>query len=192
MSVEYELKFRATEAALAAMDAAFSVAAVPYKMETTYYDTPDRALSARHITLRRRLENETSVCTLKAPAEEGRLEFELNCDNILTAIPELCKLANIPELPALLEKGVEPVCSARFMRKARSIPFIGSTLELALDQGVLIGGGKEQPFCEAEVELKAGDPRHANLYAAQLAATYSLKPEADSKFKRAYRLSQEA
>lgn len=192
MSVEYELKFRATEAALAAIDAASSAAPTLYQMETTYYDTPDRALSARHITLRRRLENEISVCTLKAPAKEGRLEFELNCADIQTAIPELCKLSAIPELSALLAKGVEPVCGARFTRQARTVTFLGSTLEVALDRGVLIGGGKEQPLCEAEVELKEGDPHHANLYAVQLAATYGLKPETDSKFKRAYRLSQEA
>lgn len=192
MSVEYELKFRATEAALAAIDAAFSAPPVLYQMETTYYDTPDRALSARHITLRRRLENETSVCTLKAPAKEGRLEFELNHNHIQAAVPELCKLSGIPELPSLLTEGVEPVCGARFTRRARTVTFMGSTLELALDQGVLVGGGREQPLCEAEVELKEGDPRHANLYAAQLAMTYGLTPETASKFKRAYRLSQEA
>lgn len=192
MAVEFELKYRATEAALDSIAAAFAEAPVLYQMETTYYDTADRSLSARHITLRRRQENEISVCALKAPAALGRLEFELRRDTIEDAIPELCKLSGLSELPVLLSNGVAPVCGARFTRRAYQISYMDSLLELALDQGVLLGGGKELPLCEVEVELKEGDPRHAALYAANLSLAYGLTEETESKFKRAYRLSQEA
>ena len=191
MAIEFELKYRATEEALSAMDAAFPEAPTTYRMETTYYDTPDRALSARHITLRRRMENEESICALKAPADLGRAEFEIPCDAIEAAIPELCKLSGIPELPALLEKGVEPVCGAKFTRIARTVTVQGTTLEVALDQGVLLGGGKSQPLCEAEVELKSGDPQLAAAYSARLAIAFGLTRETASKFKRAFALSQE-
>ena len=70
MGREFELKFSATpqqQASLACRFGEFSVIA----METTYYDTPDRALSDRRITLRRRLENGVSICTVKTPAENG-------------------------------------------------------------------------------------------------------------------------
>ena len=189
MATEYELKYRATEEALAAIDAALAGNAQRYEMRTTYYDTPDRALSARYITLRRRMENEVSVCTLKAPATLGRAEFELNCDAIERAIPELCKLSGMPDLLPLLENGVEPVCGARFTRRARTICFEDTVLEIALDQGVLLGGGKEQPLCEVEVELKAGAPRLAAAYGLRLSLAYGLEPETQSKFKRAMALA---
>ena len=189
MATEYELKYRATEEALQAMDAALPGHPQRYQMRTTYYDTPDRALSKRHITLRRRMENEVSVCTLKAPAALGRAEFELNCDTIEAAIPELCKLSGMPDLLPLLEKGVEPVCGASFTRHARTLCFEDTVLEIALDRGVLLGGGKELPLCEAEVELKAGEPRLAAAYGLQLSLAYGLEPESESKFKRAMALA---
>lgn len=188
MAVEYELKYGATEAALAAIDTAFKETPTVYQMQTTYYDTPNRALSERHITLRRRMENDISVCTLKAPAKLGRAEFELECDSIEKALPELCKLASID--PALLSEGIVPVCGARFTRLARTLTIPGAEVELALDKGVLLGGGKELPLCEVEVELKAGEPSAAAAFAVQLAIAYGLQPEKKSKFVRANALAK--
>ena len=46
-------------------------------METTYFDTPDAALSLRRITLRSRRENGVCVCTLKTPGVGyGRGEWD--------------------------------------------------------------------------------------------------------------------
>ena len=68
MGIEFELKYRATPAQQAALLERFGGQGRAISMETTYYDTPDRYLSARHITLRRRMENNVSVCTVKTPA----------------------------------------------------------------------------------------------------------------------------
>ena len=189
MATEYELRYGATAAALAAIDAAYKDTPTRYQMETTYYDTPSHALSQRHITLRRRMENGTSVCTLKAPAKLGRAEFELEWDDIEKAIPELCKLSGVD--PALLSEGVTPVCGARFTRLARTLTLPGGEVELALDKGVLLGGGKELPLCEVEVELKKGEPFAAAAFAAQLATVYGLQPEPKSKFARAVALTKD-
>lgn len=191
MGIEYELKYRADRQTLDAIGAGFDAPATVYQMESTYYDTPDRALSQRHITLRRRLENSVCVCTLKAPAEQGRLEFEVNACAITDAIPALCKLSGLPELPGLLENGVVPVCGARFTRRAWVVTCQDSVLEIALDQGVLTGGSREQSLCEVEVELKSGNPESAKAYAQRLALAYGLEPETQSKFKRAFLLSRE-
>lgn len=190
MATEIELKYNAAPAVLSALDKAISQPGASYRMETTYYDTPTRALAERNITLRRRMENDLSVCTLKAPAREGRLEFELHRERIEDAIPELCKLSGIPELPALLEKGVEPVCGARFDRLAKTVTYGDATIEVALDQGILTGGGKEIPLCEVEFELKSGSVRELQAYAAVLAAKYGLQPEKRSKFARANALAK--
>ena len=189
MAIEYELKFKADDGTLSAIEAAFSGTVQKYKMQTTYYDTPDGALSVRHYTLRRRLENGISVCTLKTPAgKAGRRETEVECDSIQDAIPELCKLGAPKELHALLQKGLLPICGAEFSRTAITLRYESSVLELALDRGVLHGGDKSQPLCEVEVELKDGSMDEADLFALALAQRFSLVPEPHSKFRRAQAL----
>ena len=54
------------------------------KMETTYYDTPSRALSTRKWMLRRRCENGSSVVCVKVPLEDhlrGEWEIAAACMN---------------------------------------------------------------------------------------------------------------
>ena len=190
MGREFELKFAASEAAFAALKAQWQ----DFNricMETTYYDTPDSALSSRHITLRRRMENETSVCTVKTPiSEHGRGEWELEWDDIETAIPELCKLSASKALLALTIDGVIPVCGARFTRLAKLLELPQCTVEIALDEGVLLGGGRELPLREVEVELKDGSEEAAVAFAAELAKQYGLTPENKSKFRRAQGLAK--
>ena len=163
---------------------------VRYDMHTTYYDTPDRALSARKWTLRRRLESGISVCTLKTPAGLGRREYEVRCDTIEEAITELCKLDGPKELLALTAGGVVPVCGAAFTRFAKLVELPEGAVEVALDSGELFGGENRQPLCELEVELKAGTPVVAQNFALQLAVQFPLVPETKSKFNRALALAR--
>ena len=65
-------------------------------------------------------------------------------------------------------------------------------LELALDRGVLTGGGKEIPLCEVEIELKEGSQSFADHYAKCLAQKYGLIPQPHSKFRRALALRGES
>lgn len=191
MGLEYEKKFRSSENALKEMDAALTQPPYVLQMETTYYDTPTGDLSKRKITLRRRLENGVSVCTLKTPTgTAARGEFQVECDSINDAIPILCKLSNLEELLSLTAQGAIPVCGAKFTRKARRISFGDSLLEVALDQGFLIGDGKELPLFEVEVELLSGEIRDADIYADLLARKFSLQEEPKSKFRRALDLAK--
>lgn len=191
MGIEFELKYRATEELLEAIDRAFSGTEQRFSMETTYYDTPTGALSQRRYTLRRRLENDLSVCTLKAPVRGlGRGEWELPCHRIEDAIPELCKLGAPKDLFTLTAEGIVPVCGARFHRIAKTLVLPDATVELALDRGTLHGGDKTLPLCEVEVELKAGTPEACVAFAQTLAAAFGLTPEHHSKFRRALALYQ--
>lgn len=186
MGIEFELKYRATPQALKELDQVVDGPRTVYEMATTYFDTPDGKLSARHYTLRCRMENDRAVCTLKTPAQgKGRREWELDCDNIQTAIEELCKLDTPEDLCLLTAEGVIPICGARFTRIAKLVQLPGCVVELALDQGVLMGGGREIPLCEMEVELKEGAPAQCEQYARSLAQLFSLEPENKSKFRRA-------
>ena len=142
--------------------------------------------------LRCRLENGVSVCTLKTPGKGAqRGEWEVNCDSVTAAVPELCKLSAPEELPALCAAGLIPICGARFTRKAGTFTLRDCVLELALDQGILFSGEKEVPLCEIEVELKSGSREAVDAFAHQLAEIYDLKPEEKSKFARALALYNE-
>ena len=164
-----------------------------YHMQTTYYDSPERALAPRHITLRRRLENERSVICVKAPLPGAadrhlRGEWELEAESPAEALPRLIALgapALLGELEALVV-----VCGADFQRRAALLRFPdGSACELALDCGRLFGRGGELPLCELELEQKEGSPHASQALYRALRARFGLAPQERSKYARARELS---
>lgn len=187
MGKEFEAKYAATATQLERIRAdlgAFETIA----METVYYDTPDGAFSQRRMTLRCRKENDRQVCTLKTPGEgHGRGEWELESSDIRAAAPMLCKLANVSlsDISQLVQ-----VCGARFTRLAKTVPIPGGSAEIALDAGILMGGGQELPFREVEAELKSGSEEALTAYAHALAEKYCLQPQPKSKFQRAKALAE--
>ena len=190
MGREFELKYRADVRKLDAIQEKFGSFA-EISMQTAYFDTPGGDLRKRRWTLRRRYENGTSVCTLKIPRPDGsRGEWETDSGDILGAVPTLCKLGAPEELEFLTMDGVTEVCAARFTRLAKPLEIPGATVELALDRGLLLGGGKNLPFCEVEVELKSGDEAAAVGFARGLAQEFGLAPEMKSKVQRAMELAQ--
>ena len=189
MGREFELKFRATPAQQDAILEEFGDFS-PISMETTYYDTPSRTLSSQRITLRRRLENGTSVCTLKTPGTGySRGEWNVEENEIAAAIPKLCKLSGIAELPKWAQAGLHPLCAARFVRQRKTLSLPDFTAELALDRGGLLGAGREMALCELELELISGSESALVEYAKDLASQYGLEPEPESKFRRAMSLA---
>jgi len=192
MGLEFELKYQATPAQQAAVRARFSELWQTITMETTYYDTPEDTLSTRRYTLRKRLENGISVCTLKTPAAGfGRCEWEVLSDSIESAIPELCKLSRLEGLPQLLSPGVQPICGARFTRYAATVKTAEAVVELALDSGILFAETAQVPLCEIEIELKSGSQDAAVTFAKALAKEYGLTIQPKSKFKRALDLRKD-
>lgn len=191
MGIEFELKFTAQPQKLSAIAAAYPAAYHTIQMETTYYDTQDRKLSDRHITLRRRMENDRSVCTVKTPVSDyGRGEWECECDDIEAAVLALCNLGAPRALLGLTAQGVVPVCGAKFTRRAGIVTHDGAQLEIALDQGILSGGDRQIDLCEVEVELKSGSPEAAIAFGTVLAERFELSPQSKSKFRRALALAR--
>lgn len=188
MGREFELKYAATEESQNAILEHFSGFSF-CEMRTDYYDTADGSLSAQHITLRRRMENGKPVCTLKTPeAGAGRGEWEMECGDISVAAPILAEKAGRQDLLPMPE--LEKVCGAAFTRRFSTIVLSGCTVELAVDRGILLGGGKELPLCEVEVELKEGSEEICVSFAQELARKFGLTPEKKSKFKRALALAK--
>lgn len=190
MGREFELKYAATEEIHRAMVEAFG----PFRkieMETTYFDTPDGRFSQRKMTLRLRRENDVTVCTLKTPLPQGgRGEWECLAQNIHTGLSQLIAAGAPAEAAQLAVDGLVVVCGARFTRLCTELPTADGTAELALDNGVLLGGDREMPLCEVEVEQKTGSDQATVALANHLAILYGLHPETDSKFRRASALAQ--
>ena len=189
MGREFELKYQATPETIAAIQAKFG-AFNPISMETTYFDTADLALRQRKWTLRRRLENGKSVCTVKTPLPDGsRGEWETESADLAEGVRQLCAMGAPREILDYVNQGVMPFCGARFTRLANTMELPGGCVELALDEGVLLGGGRELPFAEVEVELKSGEDSVASAFAGKLAAEFDLTEQPKSKLARAMALA---
>lgn len=188
MGREFELKYKASPEILRSVSEQWSDWAV-FSMETTYFDTADHILSSQNRTLRCRMENGEAVCTIKTPISGyGRGEWDVHQPWSEAAVLELFTAAGIHPIPF---SALSPICGARFIRKAKTLILPECTVEIALDEGVLMGGNKEIPLYEAEVELKSGSEQAAVQWATLFAAKNSLQPERKSKFRRALDLTKE-
>ena len=191
MGREFELKYQSDAAVNRQIREKFGDFTSIF-METSYYDTPDSVFSRRHWTLRRRWENGVGVCTLKTPAADGsRCEWEVSCGDIREGIALLCAQGAPEELKALAAEGLVLSCGARFTRLAKTVTLPDATLELALDEGFLLSGDREEPFAEVEAELKEGSEEAVCWFAAQLAREFSLEVQRLSKHARAMLLARQ-
>ena len=187
MGREFELKYAATPEKLALIRGQWD-SWTEFSMETTYFDTVDGQLSGKNCTLRRRMENGVSVCTLKTPAPgSGRGEWDAEKPWCAETVADLFARG---DLPPISFENLVVVCGARFTRLATTAEIPGCTVEIALDEGVLLGGGKEIPLCELEIEVKSGSEAAATAWAQHFAARFGLETEHKSKFKRAYNLAK--
>ncbi len=194
MGQELEWKFAASPAAL---DAALVLPEIhayrtepvqTLSMRTSYYDTPDHALSEKRWTLRLRQENGVGVACCKTPLAGGaRGEWEVPSDSLEAALPALVRAGAPEELLTL--HGLVPVCGAEFVRHAAALRLPDRTLcELACDAGRLFGRAGTMPLCEIELEHKSGDPEASRALAAHIAQLLCLSPEPRSKAQRAFSL----
>lgn len=190
MGREFEMKYRADADAIELVRQRYG-GFTEIHMETAYYDTPARDLSRRRWTLRRRQENDRTVCTLKTPLPDGsRGEWEVLCSSIADGVPGLIAAGAPEALASLTSGGLEAVCGARFLRLAKTVSWEGAFLELALDRGELLGGGNALPFGEIEVELKSGSDQAAERFGEALRQEFHLTGEPESKFQRAMKLAE--
>lgn len=188
MAIEYEFKYSADILQLERIFEDYPGPWMTTEMETTYYDTGRDDLARRKWALRRRMEGDRSICTLKTPAEASgaRNEWEVESADISEALELLCAEGAPRELLELAEEGLVISCGARFTRCSRGIKwFDGTEAELALDKGLLWGGTHREPLCEVELELKAGNEATLEGEAVAFARRYGLVPQPKGKFQRA-------
>ena len=162
------------------------------RMQTDYYDTPERTLRSRFWTLRLRKENENSVvCCKTRGSREGALssheEWECNAQSLTEGVQLLIARGAPGELAEIAEKAVR-FCGAAFLRISADLKMEDTWVELSCDSGKLLGETTESPLCEVELELKDGAAEPMLAFGAALAARFGLREESRSKLARAMEL----
>lgn len=192
MGRELEWKFSADRAILDAAEREHPGGWRQIVMETRYLDTPRGDFAARRWTFRQRMENGRSVYCLKTPGSgEARGEWEWQGDDAAAAVEQLTAAGAPAELRQLTDgRDLREICGASFIRRCLTVALGKAQAEVALDDGVLRGGGKEVPLCEIEVEHKEGDEETTRRFAGTVASTYDLTALTESKFARANALAK--
>lgn len=192
---EFELKFAVAADDVEALAAHPLLAAAPAphpptRLNATYFDTPERGLRARNISLRVRDDGTRRVQTLKQATASvvDRGEWEAEAE---AATPSLDWIAGTPLKRAFrhgVGEALAPAFTVDVERTVFTLARASSEIEAALDRGTIRAGGASVPVREFELELKRGEPSQLFGLARDLLADVALMPSLTSKAERGYRL----
>jgi inorganic triphosphatase YgiF len=174
------------------------------QLHNVYYDTPDQALRRQKVALRVRRQRSGEparaqwILTLKtAGTSVGGLsqrgEWEARLRN---ATPRLAALQGTPWATLDPDGSVWAQLAPAFITTCTRTLWLlrqrgGSVIEVALDVGEIVAGGRRAPICELELELKAGPPEALHTLAQQLAEVVAVLPGQASKAERGYALARD-
>jgi inorganic triphosphatase YgiF len=171
-----------------------------YKLQSTYFDTPDQWLSTHGMALRVRRIGRKQIQTLKAPATgpDGLQNFQEFEAEIAGDRPQLAAITDAKLTRRLERENVwrrlRPVFETRFQRAAFLTEHGNSKIEVAVDLGSVVAGGRRLPIAEIELELKSGEPGAlydlAEQLALQLAEDFPIRLGAETKAARGYALAE--
>ena len=158
------------------------------KLRSVYFDTATRALMERCLTLRVRHNGQKRLQTVKANSNGVFARHEWECDiegdkPDLTALP-LEARNRLGKLERL-----RPVFETEVTRTTIVLLYNGTSIELALDVGVIKAGRRSEPIREIELEWKDGDPAGLATLAERLAGDIAVSFEFRAKSERGYDLA---
>ena len=160
------------------------------RMESAYYRDGAGRLDTGGFTLRLRRENGRGVCCLKQDvsargALKVRHELECPAETIEEGVRGLIA-SGAPQAFADAVRDAELVVAARvrFVRRALPLAWDGVCAELAFDAGTF-GTERPVPFYELELEWKSGPEEGFRTFLHELAQTFALAPQKQSKYARA-------
>ena len=184
-------------------ESAFSVAALKRKgaakpksrrLVTTYYDTPEKDLARRGVSLRIRQENDKRIQTVKATSNAGvansRGEWEWPVER---ATPDLGLLRHAPVAKLFAdvsEERLKPVVVTDVVRTTQNLKVDGDVVEASLDQGSIVAGEAKEDIRELELELREGTPASLYRLALELNSAIPFDIEVESKAARGFRLKE--
>lgn len=200
MTVEIELKFIATPAAIAELPSQLagfnSEHTAPSKLTNIYFETADNYLRSHDIGLRIRGFDDQYEMTIKTGGKvvgglHQRPEYNVELKKPVLKLgafpkdiwPEGCK-------PAALQKELAPLFRTDFTREKWVITYGESEIELGLDQGEVVAGELTEALAEIELELKKGNTTDLLALAAEIGAHGGLRQGGFSKAARGYHLAK--
>jgi triphosphatase len=188
--VELKLDLNPADMDRLARSALFAGAA-EQDQESTYYDTSNEALRQAGLSLRVRQTGKRYVQTLKAASAAAagffaRSEWERDVPDAQPVLDESGR-----PFDALLASGpLEPAFRVDVARRTTCVERHGGSIEIVLDRGRICSSGREEPVCEVELELKAGDSAALFATARDIDAIVPLRLGVLTKSERGYRLRQ--
>lgn len=195
MPAEIELKFGVSPAALRALEAApwlKRMAGGPAKRKrlvSVYFDTRDRALREKGLSLRVRRSGDRFTQTVKGPGTLTRPEWE---EKIESARPERDAAKSTPLKAFTKQWGrLKPLFETDVARTAIAIRCGNSRIEVAMDRGKVKTRRAATPIREIELELKSGDVAGLYRLARRVAAATGAELELRSKAARGYALADD-
>lgn len=166
---------------------------------STYFDTAGLHLKQHRSALRVRKLGELWIQTYKGggQVEAGlhqRHEWEGEVPGPQIDLARLLPLIDNPAaraalaLPGLQEQ-LQEMFTTSFRRSIWMLHLPQDTIvELALDQGYVAAGERQQPLCELELELKSGQTEALLAFAQSLRQAVTLTPSNISKAQRGFAL----
>ena len=197
---EFELKFEIPASSLKRVSAAVHAAKPQLQnLRAFYFDTADGALANNGLVLRMRKEGDDWVQTAKAARSNvlDRLEHNVNIknDSLKFSAKSGAKASIVPSIDLsrhdselvgkkiasaikLSRNAAKPILITQYETDVQRLTFLvthlGSVIEVALDQGLVVNGARSAELCELEIELKEGKPEHAVALARIWRTKYDL------------------
>lgn len=160
------------------------------KLRAIYFDTPDNALLAAGISLRIRRAGNKRIQTIKGADTPGaglfaRSEWEVPVRDDHPVFDERTPV------PAILGDTVNSVVAAFEVKVERltwTVEGDEASVEVVLDRGAAIAGGRQSPVCEIELELKHGEQSAVFALARKIAEAVPVRIGVMTKAERGYAL----
>ncbi len=167
------------------------------RLETRYFDTPERLLWARGAAFRVRRSEEGFEQTLKLAEAGGgaladRLEWSCPVEDFLPR-PELLPAELAARAGLVPGAALVPLFETRFLRRSgllrwRAVPGGLVELEVALDHGWILAGDRRERISELELEVRRGPAAAAFGLAEALGRAVPLRPSIADKAMRGHML----
>jgi inorganic triphosphatase YgiF len=163
------------------------------RLETVYYDTPERLLFQHGMSLRVRRIGKHFIQTLKLLPNNAqpliRRQWEAPVDG---ASPDLAQLPADEvgdPITTLTNDALVPVFATKVRRHARQLDLPDASVEIVFDEGIIEAGARQEVLSEIELELKSGNAGVLFDLGTQLLDAAPLQVGTRSKAERGYALA---
>jgi inorganic triphosphatase YgiF len=154
-------------------------------LRAIYFDTPDHRLHASGIAFFMRSEGSGRLQRVERVVDgDGQLGGDTAVERPEPNVSAIISRAMRKQVAKAIARSVlAPVFETVVQRTTRRLHAAEGELQLALDEGVMRAGGREDAVIEAELELKSGNPLTLLETAAKLFASGPVRADS-SKAER--------